>query len=290
MSDATRFSKPVRSMLQLKHVLVDLLRCAVGNGETASFWYDSWNDMGKLINVFGMGGPCHLQIPREATVKEATRNGSWYLPPARSRKQKRCKSGPDVYLWRNASGLFVTEFSSKATWNFLRTRSLQVNWSSVIWFKEAIPRCSFIVWLALLARLPTRDRLRRWGIMVPGECVLCSQEPETLDHLFFGCSFSSGIWGAFSAGLGLQPSQSLLSVAGSISGTPALCGSAKGVLARLLFQERNSRIFTSTFASMASTKSVIDRTIRDCLFSFPAANVSSPSLLELYFLLLSPAM
>ncbi|CAH2079969.1 unnamed protein product [Thlaspi arvense] len=127
---------------------------------------------------------------------------------------------------------------------------------------------------------------------------MCSQEPETLDHLFFGCSFSSGIWGAFSVGLGLQPSHSLLSVAGSISGNSALCGSAKGVLARLHFQvsiyqlwkERNSRIFTSTFASMASTRSVIDRTIRDRLLSFPAANVSSPSLLELYFLLLSPAM
>ncbi|CAH2060641.1 unnamed protein product [Thlaspi arvense] len=55
--------------------------------------------------------------------------------------------GPDCYLMRNRVGMFVEDFSSEATWNFLREHSAMVPWSSVIWFREAIPRCSFIPWL-----------------------------------------------------------------------------------------------------------------------------------------------
>ena len=42
----------------------------------------------------------------------------------------------------------------------------------------------FHAWLALLRRLRTRDRLRRWGLNVPAECVLCSSGIETHHHLY----------------------------------------------------------------------------------------------------------
>ncbi|CAN6927812.1 BnaCnng58350D, partial [Brassica napus] len=52
-----------------------------------------------------------------------------------------------------------------------RQRSPHVFWSKVVWFKENIPWNSFITWLALLRRLPTQDRLIRWGLTVPAECT-----------------------------------------------------------------------------------------------------------------------
>lgn len=41
--------------------------------------------------------------------------------------------------------------------NILRQRSPTVPWSNLIWFKEGIPRFSFVSWMTMLARLPTRE-------------------------------------------------------------------------------------------------------------------------------------
>ena len=83
------------------------------------------------------------------------------------------------------------------TWNRLRTTAPMVPWYEVVWFKEEIPRCSFVTWLAMLARLPTRDILLSWGLKVPGSCVLCDDGTESHDHLFFNCSFAVGIWSKY---------------------------------------------------------------------------------------------
>ncbi|CAN7111753.1 unnamed protein product, partial [Brassica rapa subsp. narinosa] len=55
---------------------------------------------------------------------------------------------------------YGTSFSSKVTWDHILVTSSNVSWYKVIW-KEHIPRNSFVSWLALSRRLPTKDRLRR---------------------------------------------------------------------------------------------------------------------------------
>lgn len=50
---------------------------------------------------------------------------------------------------------------------------------------------SFIVWLATLGRLPTKDRL---GLLVSEQsCVFCGDQQENHDHLFFQCRVYIGI-------------------------------------------------------------------------------------------------
>ncbi|KAL2896817.1 Terpenoid synthase 19 [Bienertia sinuspersici] len=39
-------------------------------------------------------------------------------------------------------------------------------------------------------RLPTADRLNRWGAQMQATCGLCGTDQESSDHLFFRCSFS----------------------------------------------------------------------------------------------------
>lgn len=102
--------------------------------------------------------------------------------------------GSDVYLWRNASGIYTKTFSSKSTWEQVRDHSPTVSWYKAVWFKESVPRSAFITWLVVQKRLPTRDRLRNWGLNVPASCVLCSSGTETHDHLFFGCAYTMDIW------------------------------------------------------------------------------------------------
>jgi len=50
-------------------------------------------------------------------------------------------------------------FVSAETWEHMRQKKQEVNWWSVVWFPQAIPKQSFILWLAILNRLTTGERL-----------------------------------------------------------------------------------------------------------------------------------
>jgi hypothetical protein len=56
------------------------------------------------------------------------------------------------------------------------------------------PRCKFFIWLALLGRCWTSDRLQRHQLQNNGPCALCSQANETIDHLTISCVFSKEVW------------------------------------------------------------------------------------------------
>ncbi|CAG7901047.1 unnamed protein product [Brassica rapa] len=71
-------------MIETKSMLVDFLKCKVGNGQDAMFWFDSWSDLGPLIDFIGATGPRQLRIRLSASVTDATSNGEWHLPSARS--------------------------------------------------------------------------------------------------------------------------------------------------------------------------------------------------------------
>ncbi|XP_070003520.1 uncharacterized protein [Nicotiana sylvestris] len=43
-------------------------------------------------------------------------------------------------------------------------------------------------------KLYTRDRLQRWRVQVDQDCVLCKQANETIQHLFFECSYANALW------------------------------------------------------------------------------------------------
>lgn len=48
----------------------------------------------------------------------------------------------------------------------------------------------------ILGRLPTKDKLRSWGIAADSNCVLCHGGLEGHNHLFFDCSFANLVWKA----------------------------------------------------------------------------------------------
>ncbi|KAM6577927.1 hypothetical protein CsatB_029764 [Cannabis sativa] len=43
------------------------------------------------------------------------------------------------------------------------------------------------MWLAMLNRLKTQNRLIKFGVKVNGTCCLCDVHPENCQHLFFDC-------------------------------------------------------------------------------------------------------
>jgi len=62
-----------------------------------------------------------------------------------------------------------------------------LRWLRTKWFGAwSMPRYNFILWLAVLGRLKTKDRFCLASI--DASCVLCCQEDETHSHLFFSCA------------------------------------------------------------------------------------------------------
>ncbi|KAL0693806.1 hypothetical protein Bca4012_060986 [Brassica carinata] len=54
-------------------------------------------------------------------------------------------------------------------------------------------------------RMSTRDRLQRWGVNVPSECLLCAGSDESRQYLFFDCAYSSEVWSFFCSRLHPSP-------------------------------------------------------------------------------------
>lgn len=67
-------------MIETKSMLVDFMKCEVRNGRSAMFWFDSWSEMGQLIDFIGHLGRRQLRIRLPAVVFDATSNGDWFVP------------------------------------------------------------------------------------------------------------------------------------------------------------------------------------------------------------------
>ncbi|GKC70436.1 reverse transcriptase domain, reverse transcriptase zinc-binding domain protein [Tanacetum coccineum] len=60
--------------------------------------------------------------------------------------------------WKTSDGV-VTNFSVNKVWKELKKNEEQVDWYRSVWFSHCIPSHAFILWLAILGRLSTQDRL-----------------------------------------------------------------------------------------------------------------------------------
>lgn len=63
-------------------------------------------------------------------------------------------------------------------------------WDSWVWCKLAIPKHSFITWLAVNDRLRTKDKLLSFGMNIDSNCLLCGEAAETSEHLFYRCKYT----------------------------------------------------------------------------------------------------
>ncbi|XP_024006069.1 uncharacterized protein LOC112082786 [Eutrema salsugineum] len=119
-----------KSILKLRPLAESFLRCDVGNGRRASFWFDLWTPFGPLIRFFGEGGPSSLRIPIDAKVVDACTDTGWALPSPRSEaaltlqihltttQLPSISSREDSYVWF-VDCVKCRGFSSAKTWDDL---------------------------------------------------------------------------------------------------------------------------------------------------------------------------
>ncbi|XP_038998866.1 uncharacterized protein LOC120124224 [Hibiscus syriacus] len=85
--------------------------------------------------------------------------------------------------------------NDKWIWDNIRDCKAKVNWHRLIWFPAHIPKFSLVSWMVILDRLPTKDRLVRFGLDIDNVCGLCGSGIESRDHLFAECPFAKEVWG-----------------------------------------------------------------------------------------------
>jgi len=82
--------------------------------------------------------------------------------------------------WTAGTGCF-----SANAYDFFRLKGHKVRWDTVVWEQWSLPKHCFVLWLAVLGKHKTKDRL--FFLPLDPSCVFCSQEQESHDHLFFKC-------------------------------------------------------------------------------------------------------
>ncbi|KAL0455452.1 UNVERIFIED_CONTAM: hypothetical protein Slati_0884400 [Sesamum latifolium] len=90
-------------------------------------------------------------------------------------------AGEDSVIWKKG------HFTTSSAYQFFNHSSEKVHWFSLFQGPFKIPRNQFILWLAILDKLSTGDKLH----ISPSSCCLCRSDTlETRSHLFFECAFS----------------------------------------------------------------------------------------------------
>uniref|UniRef100_M1D352 Orf147a protein n=1 Tax=Solanum tuberosum TaxID=4113 RepID=M1D352_SOLTU len=98
----------------------------------------------------------------------------------------------------------MEQYSIKKVYEQMRGDREKVEWRKLIWSNYGAPKWLFILYLALNRRLSTKDRMAKWGVTSNLTCPLCQVEDEDIDHLFFACMFTAGIWKKLLAWQGIQ--------------------------------------------------------------------------------------
>ena len=190
-----------RKILQLKDKIRPFIKHRVYNGKGTFLWHDFWNPIGPLLPHYGDRIVYDSAIENNALVAEVIGEGRWNWPIAYSADLIDIKSNcvnyhidvsrEDTVSWTLAPSGVFTVYSA---WNHFRSKMHVVCWHYTIWFPQAIRRHAFIVWLTIQDRLVTQDKLLKWGLTNSNSCVFCRANVEDMNHLFFGCHFTAGIW------------------------------------------------------------------------------------------------
>lgn len=189
-----------RKLLQIRPLIRRFIWYTICNGAKASAWFDSWCDASPLASIVSSRDIFRAGFSLGDSVSDIVSNEGWVWPIQWFSRYPSLASIPvpqlvnhmeDRLAWRTSDGSFK-HFSVSTVWDCIRPRGSTVDWFHVVWFSQRIPRHAFHLWLVIKRRLNTQDMLRqRDDIML--QCPLCDLQPDSHDHLFFDCLFSSQV-------------------------------------------------------------------------------------------------
>ena len=195
----------------------------VGNGRRVRFWLEVWAHVKPLKEVF----PRLFRLSSQQD--EIIANMGWFEgnlwrwtlawkqePTAEEQVQilhlqtmlqqhPPVQNGNDQLLWCGKPSFCTRSMVTEAVRISLSNVAVD-NLVSTVWKNIAPPKVEFMVWLALLGKLNTKELLMRKGLRTPDDtlCCFCSTHTETSDHLLVCCQISWHIWSIIAADLGIR--------------------------------------------------------------------------------------
>ncbi|GKC08507.1 RNA-directed DNA polymerase, eukaryota, reverse transcriptase zinc-binding domain protein [Tanacetum coccineum] len=148
-----------KCLLEVRDKVASRMQFKVGNGKNILMWCDKWQYRGLLINQVSNRDLYDARIPKMTTIAEMTEDVMYVLSP-------------------NVE---------------------KVKWYELVWFKQCIPKHSFCLWLAMLRKLLTQDKIMAWGKQTGLLCPLWNKEWkvdfESMMEivLYWKCSLGLGI-------------------------------------------------------------------------------------------------
>lgn len=287
MKASTSTSWLWKMLLSLRPLAKRFLRVSIGNGFTASFWFDHWINQGPLIDVLSLNAPQISGFGLHSTVRDVCGTSGWKLPSERSRSPTLIhlrqlllvnnpptdERGPDIYSWQTGI-ISRPTFTTSHTWSQLRQAGHIQRWAKVVWFKGHTPKQAFTFWVTHLNRLPTKSRLFSWGVSSNSLCCTCNLHSETRDHLFLHCDYSEQIWKIVLRRLGQSAfifAEWTILISWLSSASPNVSSTLKRVAAQAtvysIWKERNNRLHNNVSSTVATVFSLIDRSIRDIILA-----------------------
>jgi hypothetical protein len=100
-------------------------------------------------------------------------------------------STPDRVIWKWTS---TGTYSASSAYQVFFVGHISILGAKELRNVKAPQVCKFFVWLALLGRCWTLERLQRHNLLNSGACVLCAQCDETLGHLLLSCVYNREVW------------------------------------------------------------------------------------------------
>lgn len=148
----------------------------VGRGNI-SFWFDTWSNIGPLYKKID-GGLTHQNL----MLNEVLIDGQWdwcclqvQLPEPIKRQVIHLQiililENVDI---PNCICPNTGSFSITTARNLLRQKRSTNQYDSKIWHNDIPFKMSFLAWRAVHNRLPTDDKINRFGINIPAFCSCC---------------------------------------------------------------------------------------------------------------------
>ncbi|GJR12441.1 hypothetical protein Tco_0795093 [Tanacetum coccineum] len=236
-----------RKILQLRPLIRNFIWYCIGDGSQVSMWFDRWCNASPLSSIISSRDIFRAGWNLSTKVRDLIHDGMWNWPIEWFHKYPLLCTIPvpairhdksDYLEWRDSDGV-GKPFSVYHVWNSIRPRD-------------------------------NEDMLSHWDVAdgLPLVCPLCEAQPDSHDHLFFECSFSSQIWmhmkrfaGLLNSGSSLVSIMShLLPIAKQKSSKSTIGKLVVAAVAYFIWQERNRILFKK---SKRSAKEVIG-----CIMAF----------------------
>ena len=190
-----------------RNLLRDHLGWAIGDGESASAWNDSWLSTSA----------CECPIGPPTKDSEFIKVAELFLPNERewdagkvqaqlphlkdnilSIKPSK-KGGPNKRIWvKKTSGVYSTKTGYYAALEAnnneaIMTTVVDQQWLKNVWMLTIPPKLKLFLSKMKHGALPVNRRLQILFISPSAKCTFCEVEETTL-HLFFHCQYARQVW------------------------------------------------------------------------------------------------